>query len=57
MAVFDDSVVMDEKDSDIVGMGVVSLVGLVENKMVREKIMIRKNGVVTGNIEVKLFWY
>lgn len=57
MTVFDDSVVMDEKDSDIVGMGVVSLVGLVENKMVREKIMIRKNGVVTGNIEVKLFWY
>lgn len=57
MTVFDDSMVMDEKDSDIVGMGVVSLVGLVENKVVREKIMIRKNGVVTGNIEVKLFWY
>ena len=31
-------------------MGVVSLVGLVENKVVREKIVIRKNGVVAGNI-------
>jgi len=31
-------------------MGVVSLIALVENKVVREKIMIRKNGVVTGNI-------
>lgn len=57
MTVFDDSVVMDEKDSDIVGMGVVSLVGLVENKVVREKVIVRKNGVVTGSIEVKVFWY
>lgn len=47
---FDDSVVMDEKDGDVVGMGVVSLVGLVENKVVREKVVIRKNGVVTGTI-------
>lgn len=47
---FDDSVAIDEKDGDVVGTGVVSLIGLVENKVIREKISIRKNGVVTGTI-------
>ena len=31
--------------------------GLVDNKVVREKVIVRKNGVVTGSIEVKVFWY
>lgn len=54
---FDDSVGLDERDGDVVGVGVVSLLGLVEDKVVREKVLIRKNGVMSGEVEIKLFWY
>lgn len=55
--VFDDNVGMDDKDSDVVGTASVGMIQLLEGKVVREKLQIRKNGILTGMISVKLFWY
>lgn len=41
----------------MVGSGRVDLLGLIEDKPIKEKISIRKNGVVVGTISLKIFWY
>lgn len=48
---------MDDKDSDVVGTAMVGLMQLLEGKVVREKLQVRKNGILTGTIQVKLYWY
>lgn len=47
---FDDNVGMDDKDGDVVGSAVVGLIQLLEGKVVREKLQIRKNGILAGII-------
>jgi hypothetical protein len=54
-------VLYDDKDNDVVGTGSLSLVPLLDSASstnpIRQKLEIKKNGVKTGSIDVKIFWY
>lgn len=60
--VFDDNAVLyDQKDTDVLGSGVIALFQLLDSasgdKPIRKKLEIKKNGCKTGEIDVKVFWY
>jgi hypothetical protein len=56
--VFDDNAQLyDEKDTDVVGMGELELISLVEDKPIKERLKITKNGNTVGYIDVKIYWY
>lgn len=55
---FDDTVlVVDEKNSDVVGSAFLSLVPLLEGKPIRERLEIRKGSQRKGTLDIKIYWH
>ena len=55
----DDSIANTNGDdgSDLVGNAYVSLLPLLENKMIKERVQVVKGAQKTGFIDIKIFWH
>ena len=53
----DNAVIAKEGDSDVIGTASISLVPLLENRVIKERIAVRKGTQTVGQIDIKIFWH
>lgn len=47
---------MNEDGSDVVGTAYVSLLPLLENRIIKERVQVMKGAHRAGTIDIKIFW-
>lgn len=58
MVLDDNAVNVHNNDgSDVVGLGYVSLIPLLENKTIKERVQVVKGAHKTGYVDIKIFWH
>lgn len=57
MILDDNAIIANEGDSDVIGTGHVSLVSLLENKAIKERVPVMKGTQRMGQIDIKIYWH